>query len=122
MIAYMPDGAGCVTTNPIYSDSDAKSAFGNNIYDHDYLIANACFFFDLSPVGTEVPCDDKTQQVGTDLKTLRKILQKQYDRNSGKFSQVIGFPPWWIKYTTHNGWGSLPGTTVEWMFTDIATQ
>lgn len=123
IIAYMPDGAGCVATNPIYSSfDDAKSAFGNNIYDHDYLIANACFFFDLSPVGTEVPCDDTTQPVGTDLKTLRKILQKQYDRNGGKFSQLIGFPPWWIKYTKHHGWGSLPETTVEWLFTDIVTQ
>lgn len=122
IIAYMPDGAGCVATNPIYSDSDAKTAFGNNLYDHDYLIANACFFFDLSPVGTEAPCDDTSQQAGTDLNTMRRILQRQYDRNSGKFSQIIGFPPWWIKYTSHNNWGSLPATTVEWMFTDIATQ
>lgn len=122
IIAYMPDGAGCVTTNPIYSDTDAKTAFGNNIYDHDYLIANACFFFDLSPVGTEAPCDDTSQQVGTDLNTMRRLLQRQYDRNSGEFSQIIGFPPWWIKYTSHNNWGSLPATTVEWMFTDIATQ
>ena len=123
IIAYMPDGAGCVESNDIYKkDSDAGSAYGNNIYDHDYLIAEKAFFFDLSPVGTEAPCDDKTQRVGTDLKTLRQILQRQYDRNNGAFSQLIGFPPWWIKYTTHNGWGSLAGTTVEWMFTDIVTQ
>lgn len=123
IIAYMPDGAGCVETNEIYKkDSDAGTAYGNNIFDHDYLIAAGAFFFDLSPVETEVPCDDKTQQVGTDLKTLRRILQRQYTRNNGAFSQIIGFPPWWIKYTNHNNWGSLPATTVEWMFTDIATQ
>lgn len=123
MIAYMPDGAGCVSTNIIYQkDSDAGSAYGNNILDHDYLIANRSFFFDLSPVGTEVPCDDKTQIIGTDVKTLRKILQAQYNRNGGKFSKVIGFPPWWIKYTSHNSWGSLAATVVEWMFTDIVTQ
>ena len=122
MIAYMPDGAGCVATNDIYIKDGDASPYGNNLLDHDYLIANRCFFFDLSPVDSEAPCDDRGQPVGSDHKTLRRILQAQYDRNKGKFSKVIGFPPWWIKYTTHNSWGALPATTVEWLFTDIATQ
>ena len=122
IIAYMPDGAGCIEGNPIHDKDNDATPYGNNLLDHDYLIAQKAFFFDLTPVSTEAPCDDLTQAVGTDHKTLRKILQRQYDRNNGAFSQIIGFPPWWIKYTDHNGWGSIPGTTVEWMFTDIVTQ
>ena len=122
-ITYMPDGAGCVETNDIYiKDADAKSAFGNSLFNHDYLIARQCFFFDLSPVDSEAPCDDLKQPVGADVKVLRQILKKQYERNKGAFSQIIGFPPWWIKYTTHNGWGSLAATTVEWLFADIISQ
>ena len=122
-IAYMPDGAGCVPTNRIYIDGphDANSAGGNSIQNHDYLIARRCFFYDLSPVATEAPCDDLKQPLGTDTDTLKLILMKRYEYANGEFGQNIGFPPWWLKYTTHNNMGSLADTVVEWMCSELLT-
>lgn len=119
-IAYVPDGAGCVTTNPIYAYGDSHSAGGNCIFNHDYFIARRCFFFDLTCVN-EAPCDEPNQPVGKDLATLKAILQKRYDLAGGAIGQCIGFVPWWIKYTTFHDLGSLAPTTVEWMYSDLIT-
>ena len=120
-IAYMPDGSGCIADNKIYTNNTNNTPHANSIYNHDYLIARRCFFVDLTCVGTEAPCDDPNQPLGTDLATLKMILQKRYDMAKGAFGQCIGFIPWWLKYTTAGGWGSLPATTVEWMFSELVT-
>lgn len=120
-IAYMPDGASTVADNPIYTQNSNNGPQHSSLYNHDYLIARRCFFVDLSCVGTELPADDKTQPMGTDLATLKRILQKRYDMAGGEFGQCIGFIPWWLKYTSAGGWGSLRPTTVEWMFSELLT-
>ena len=123
-IAYMPDGASCVDTNIIYkNDIDSRDPFGvANLVCHDYLLARRAFFFDTSPVGSEVPCDDLTQPIGTDLKTMQKILTVRYEMAEGKFAELIGFVPWQIKYTTHNNWGSIVDTAVEAMHVSECTK
>lgn len=122
-MVYAADGASCVSDNIIYQqDTDSRDAFGAvNLVSHDYGIARRAFFFDLSPVSTEAPCDDLNQKVGTDVKTMKKLFQKRYDRAGGEFGCMIGFPPWQLKYTKHNNWGSVADTTVEALFVQICT-
>lgn len=120
---YVADGASCVQDNVIYQqDTDSRDAFGAvNLLSHDYGIARQAFFFDLSPVSTEAPCDDLGQKVGTDVETMKKLFQKRYDLDGGEFGCMIGFPPWQLKYTKHNNWGSVADTTVEALFVQICT-
>ena len=129
-VAYMLDGACCVEGYDAYSKNQTTDYMEfdkwKQLYNHDYFIARRAFFFDLNPYAGEAASDDPAQKngqaaVGTDLTTLKKILQKRYDRASGAFGQLIGFPPWWCKYSTESGLGSLPGTSLEWLFTELIT-
>ena len=122
-MVYVADGASCVTDNVIYQkNTDSRDAFGAvNLVSHDYGIARRAFFFDLSPVSTEAPCDDLKQKVGTDIQTMKKLFQKRYDRTGGDFGCMIGFPPWQLKYTKHNNWGTVADTTVEALFVQVCT-
>ena len=119
-LMYLPDGASAVTGNPIYEeDIHSKSLDYNRFYNHDYGIYRRAFFFDLSPIEGEYPCDDPDQPLGTDTDTLRAILLNRYGRADGLFGEIVGFPPWWFKYSNHNDWGSLDPTVVESTFTSI---
>jgi hypothetical protein len=121
-IAYMPDGASTVIGNPVYVKfPNAVDPGASSIPNFDYLIARRAFFFDLSPVGTEKPCDDLNQPLGKDLEVMKTILKKRYDMAGGTFGQVIGFTPWWLKYTNFNNQGTLLPTVVEWICTEITT-
>ena len=71
-------------------------------------------------------CDDPSQPAGTDHATFIMILQKRYERAKGAMGQMMGFPPWWIKYTVdtpgdtgHNG--KLGGPQLEWLFCEYIT-
>ena len=123
-MAYMADGASCTTGNIIYeNDSDSKDPFGAvNLVSHDYGIVRRAFFFDLTPVGSEAPCDDPKQPIGTDLKTMHTLFNRHYELAKGEFGCMIGFPPWQLKYTSHNGWGTIRDTTVEAMFVQECTK
>lgn len=118
-IAYILDGAGCVAGTPF--QAAAPSPFMNCLYNHDYYLARRCFFFDLTCVDIERPCDDPDQPLGTDLATLKMIFKGRYDRAEGAFGQILGFPPWWVKYTTSKAMGSLVPTTVEWIYVALVT-
>lgn len=120
-MAYMPDGASCEDTNPIYSKNGSPGPHYSQIFNHDYLIARRSFFVDLLPSAAEAPCDDKAQKVGTDLSTLKSILQKRYDLAGGAFGQIIGFIPWHLKYTAYNNWNTLIATELEWEFACLLT-
>lgn len=96
---------------------DLGNAF---VFNHDYSILKKAFVFDLSCWGDEPPCDDPDQPLGTDLATMKEILQRQYDKNGGKrISQVCGFNPWHIKYTKHKNKGKHEGVESEWMLTEL---
>jgi hypothetical protein len=71
----------------------------NTISNHDWVIKNRGFFFDLSPWDDVVPVDEPDQPIGEDYRTLNKILRAVYDQHDGKnFSYVNGFVPWLFKY------------------------
>ncbi len=118
-LAYVLDGAGCVNGTPFAAAAPSPGL--NCLYNHDYYIARCCFFFDLTCVDIEHPCDDLDQPLGTDLQTLRQILRGRYERAGGEFGQILGFPPWWVKYTTAKGMGKLVPTTLEWIYVALVT-
>ncbi len=123
LLMFMPDGASATYGNEIYETSKMSSGLDwNRIMNHDYGIYNKTFFFDLSPIDSEAPCDDPDQIVGTDVNTMREILLARYVRAGGKFGEVVGFPPWWFKYSTYDNRGSIIPTTVEATFTYIIGQ
>ena len=44
-----------------------------------------------------------------------------YDRSGGEMVQLLGFPPWWMKYTTFHDNGNVEPVTLEWAFTQFIT-
>lgn len=69
----------------------------------DILVKEKAFVFDLSPIGDEKPDDDPNQPMGTDRSVFIKILQSA-NRNIDKDREivtVIGYPPWFSKYTSY---------------------
>ncbi len=122
MLAYTLDGASAVPGNHIYETAESTGPQYNQLYSHDYLISNECFFIDLTCIDFEKPCDDPDQPMGTDAKTLHKILKHYYDANNGKMTKLMGFPPWYMKYTTFRDHGSVVATTLEWEFVEVLSQ
>lgn len=58
----------------------------------DWAVRNRAFVFDLSPWGDEVPQDDLTQPLGTDLQTYRQILEETLKQSAGKqMTELAGF-------------------------------
>lgn len=123
MLAYVLDGASCVPGNPIYEAAEGRNPRYNQLYSHDYYIYNECFFIDLTCTADELPCDDPTQPMGTDAKTLRTILSTMSERNNGKMTKLMGFPPWYMKYTTFRGHSEkIEPVTLEWNFVDVLSE
>lgn len=90
------------------------------LFNHDYIVANKGFIFDLSSWGDETPIDDPDQPLGTDLETKKEILLSAYRAAGGKMIHVAGFTPWWLKYTTRGGGRHEPVPT-EWEWAKIAS-
>ena len=120
MTAYVLDGASCLPDN-IICQTGGHSPEMSQLFNHDYLIMNKCFFWDLSVVKDELPCDDKTQPMGTDYATACEILQTLYDLAEGKMVQCIGFPMWWMKYTKFHNMGYTGEVALEWKFAELIT-
>ena len=120
-VAYVLDAAGTIPSNFIFKTAQQTTPEYNQIFSHDYFIQNKMFFFDLTMVADEKPCDDPDQPMGTDAKTLKTLLQKFYDRAKGEMTTVYGFPMWWMKYTTFLDHGKTPATTLEWAFVELIT-
>jgi len=123
-LAYTVDGAVDSPKSPI---SSTRNAAFHCIENHDYIVARRMFVFDLSPYGEEAACDDPDQVIGTDLATLKKIFARRYERANGEFGQLMGFPPWWVKYCLNavlpdgTVCGSMPATWIEWCFSETIT-
>ncbi len=122
MLAYALDGASQIASNPIYQKAENTTPAYNQLYSHDYYIYNECFFIDLTCISYERPCDDPTQPLGTDAKTLKTILSTMQERNNGKMSKLMGFPPWYMKYTTYLGHGKPEPVALEWAFVSLITE
>ncbi len=121
IMGYILDGAGTIPGTTTYEGAEATNAFYNQIYNFDYFVMKKAFCFDLTSNAKEAPFDDPTQPVGTDYETMCKILQAAYDRNPDNFTQVVGFPPWWMKYTEHLGRGNIGAVALEWQFAQLAS-
>lgn len=122
-VGYILDGG--VTIKGNYWAERAYAEF-NCIENFDYLIARHAFCFDLNPNPDDIVCDDAAQPAGTDHDTFIMILKRRYERAGGEMGQMMGFPPWWIKYTIdtpsdtgHNG--KLGGPQLEWLFCEYIT-
>lgn len=114
-MAYVLDGASWEDNTISYPD--LSNAFVPN---QDYFVAEKMFVFDLSVWDDELPCDDPEQPLGTDLATMKTILQKQYDRSGGSsITQISGFIPWQIKYTRHLNKGKHGEVETEWRYAEI---
>ncbi len=128
-LAYILDGSVCIKGYDAYEDHPTallNTSTVNCLANHDYLIARRCFFFDLAPYKGEAACDDPAQQngladIGTDNATMLKIYQARYDRAGGEFGALLGFPPWWVKYTAFREMGSKAETWVEWLYCEYIT-
>ena len=128
-LAYTLDGAPTLKGYDAYENHPTAlldTASINCLANHDYLIARRCFFFDLAPYKGEAACDDPAQKngladYGTDNATMLKIYQARYDRANGEFGALMGFPPWWLKYTAFREQGSKAETWVEWLFCEYIT-
>ncbi len=128
-LAYTSDGAVCIKGYDAYEDNPIAlldTASVNCLANHDYLIARRCFFFDLAPYKGEAACDDSAQkdglaEAGTDNATMLKIYQARYNRAGGEFGALMGFPPWWLKYTTFREMGSKEATWIEWLYCEYIT-
>ncbi|MDD3310420.1 MAG: GxGYxYP family putative glycoside hydrolase, partial [Dysgonamonadaceae bacterium] len=76
----------------------------HTLTNHDFFVSKKAFFFDLSPWGDEPATDDRSQDAGTDLATLKEFLSEAYRLNHGeKMCYIGGFPSWAFKYTKHAG-------------------
>ncbi len=125
-LAYILDGACTVKGYDYYEDNKTAllpEASLNCLSNHDYIIARRAFCFDLDPYKRSICCDDIAQQnrlarPGTDNETLLKIFSMRYSRANGAMGQLLGFPPWWLKYTTFRNQGTCEATWLEWLFTE----
>ena len=123
-IAYMPDGATSIDTNPIYTNGITPNPIPQitSVFSHDYLIARRCFFFDLMPFDGAPPCDEQTQPVGMDASVFRAILLRRYEMADGAFGQFIGFAPWHLKYSNWNGgFNKYEPIDLEWAVAQLVT-
>lgn len=120
-LAYILDGAPC---SPESDFSKISHKENNCLSNHDYIIARRCFAFDLLPFDGVTPCDDKDQPLGTDYETMKMIFAARFKRDNGNIGQLLGFPPWWLKYTREvtmpdgSRGNELHAVWVEWAFTE----
>lgn len=79
----------CYYVDSFYARNNGDTAY---ISLRDWSVYNRAFVVDLSPWGDETPFDDRTQKVGTDLETLKMILQTQKNLLEGKSTfEFCGF-------------------------------
>lgn len=89
---------------------------------HDFLVSQRGFIFDLHCWDDEQPADDPDQPLGADQRTLEKILRMAHERTGGEFFPIHGFVPWGYKYTSVAPGGSLhEPVATEWRFVQVAS-
>lgn len=93
----------------------------STLANHDYYIAKKAFFFDLLVWEDETPVDDPGQTLGTDRRTLIRLLEAQYKNNQGKaFTSIGGFVSWDLKYTNHGpAGGKHEPVPTEWEYVAV---
>jgi len=86
----------------------------------DYLVKNSAFVFDLSPWNDERPNDSPEQTLGSDYNCFISLLSAGQNKwGNGWPIEVVGFVPWWHKYSTYDGKGSHDAVSSEWKVVEI---
>lgn len=81
----------------------------------DYLVKNKAFAFDLSVWSDEKANDAPEQGTGNDYNCLISILQTAQNKWGNKWPiEVIGFIPWWQKYTAFDSKSIHDTVAGEW--------
>lgn len=95
----------------------------HTLSNHDYFIANAAFFFDLSAWADEAPNDDPLQVLGADRDMLLRILRRLNALGGERVLKIGGFTPWPFKYTDARGVGGRHGgVPTEWEFSRLISE
>lgn len=90
------------------------------ITNRDYLIKEKAFMWDLMCYEKGIPNDDPYQDLGTDYRTAVQILYSQNQRQEdGNASRIVGFPPWWQKYTNWQNFDVLPPMAQDYYSKDV---
>ena len=95
---------GNVVDSYTYDTKQVVTAYYNlfveMITNKDFLVSKKAFIWDLYCLPDYIPNDDPYQDMGTDYRTAVKILYAQNIRQTtGDSTRLVGFPPWWLKYT-----------------------
>lgn len=102
------------------TDPAANNLSNATLTNHDFFISQRAFFFDLHVWEEESPVDDPGQKPGTDVATLRALLDSMYKRAGDRIIYIGGFIPWIWKYTDHGKAGSKHGgVDSEWKYAQI---
>ena len=81
----------------------------------DYIVKNGAFVFDLSPWDDEKPNDSPEQTLGADYNCFTSIMQTAKNKWGNNWPiEIIGFTPWWNKYTAFDGKSSHGMVETEW--------
>ena len=115
---------GKCSTAYICSFEDAAFARKNNnlryAYARDLAVQQGAFVFDLSPWDDQLPKDDQTQKMGTDVETYYMILEAlQSVRGTNKLTEIVGFFPSekYSKSGNDETWEcKYDGTQCEWKY------
>lgn len=104
-----------------YSRTPDRIAEDSQVSSRDYLVKNRAFVFDLSPWSDEKPNDAPEQTLGNDYNCFTSIMQAGQNKWGNKWPiEVIGFTPWWHKYTTFDGKSAVHDTvSTEWKDAEI---
>lgn len=100
-----------------------ENRFLSQLPNLDYAVSRKAFCFELSPWGDEAPNDDPNQPIGTDLNTLKTILDAcNQQTGKGQMIKLCGFPNWPLKYTNYESvGGSHEPVATEWEFVKVLT-
>ncbi|GEM_PF-1177584 len=103
------------------SQPNSSSALNYGV-SRDYVVKNRGFAFDLSVWSDEKPNDAPEQTLGNDLSVFRSILASSYHLWGQYWPiEIVGFFPWWDKYSTFQSRGIHSEVDGEWKLAEIVS-
>ena len=58
---------------------------------------------------------------GVDNLTMCQLFDRRYQRANGAMGQLMGFPPWWVKYTRFADQGPQGEVWMEWLLSEYVS-
>ncbi len=75
----------------------------------EYVAVDWVYTYENNLIGT-------LAELGTDQETMLMIYARRYERAKGAMGQLMGFPPWWVKYCIDVEQGTAAATWIEWLY------